>query len=288
MRARAEARRAARLASSRGGGREARALSQDPTEGFAAAVGVPEDRVRLDEAALWIAAHAHPWLDMAAQLAALDRLAAECAAASAAELMANLFSRRLRGNCHRYYDPENSFLDSVLERGLGIPISLSVVAIEVGRRSGLELEGVGMPGHFLVAAPQPDGSRWYFDPFNAGTRLDRNGCRALHRRLGGTGRLEDRHLEPVGPFAILSRMLANLSAIYASRGRLRERAWVAHLSALVPGAPLAALAEAAAAHAARGQYGLAAEALEQMAARAGGEVAWRALARAGQLRAELN
>ena len=123
----------------------------NPRERFVAAVNLPAAEVPLDVAALCIAAHAHPGLDIDAWCARLDELGRAMSGADFDELRAHLFEREgFAGNLDHYDDPENSFLDSVIERRLGIPITLSVLMIAVGRRLGIDVQGVGMPGHFLV------------------------------------------------------------------------------------------------------------------------------------------
>ncbi len=150
----------------------------DVTERFTELMARPEPEIALDEAALLVAAHAHPELDVDARLAQLDALATRVAGFSAGELSTLLFvSEGFRGNDSDYGDPSNSFLDDVLDRRLGIPISLSVVMLEVGRRCGLQLHGVGMPGHFLVGG----GAGEWFDPFHDGARLDLAGARRCSR-----------------------------------------------------------------------------------------------------------
>ena len=110
-----------------------------------------EPDLALDEAALVIAAQANPELDVGGQLRRLDELAASLPEAGVASLCRGLFGELgLRGDTKHYDDPRNSYLDQVLNRRLGIPISLSVLLIEIGRRQGLVLEGVGMPGHFRL------------------------------------------------------------------------------------------------------------------------------------------
>ena len=142
-------------------------------------------RSRSTRPRLLIAAHAHPDLDVDARLAQLDALAARAAGLSAGELSTLLFVvEGFRGNESDYGDPRNSFLDDVLDRQLGIPITLSVVMLEVGRRCGLQLHGVGMPGHFLVGG----GAGEWFDPFHGGARLDLAGCAALFAQLHADAR----------------------------------------------------------------------------------------------------
>ncbi len=117
-------------------------------------MGFPEDAVPLDEAALLISAHANPELDVSSQLRRLDHLATQVDRGDSGGLCRVLFEQLgLRGDREHYDDPANSYLDQVLDRRRGIPISLSVLLIEVGRRCGVPLEAVGMPGHFLVRDP---------------------------------------------------------------------------------------------------------------------------------------
>src|ERR1700716_354201 len=159
-----------------------RSSAVDATERFTELVRRPPAEVPLDEAALLIAAHAHPDLDVAGALAELDGLAEGVRGDTADDLATALFDEGgLAGNTVDYGDPRNSYLDDVLARRLGIPITLSVVMIEVGRRLDVRVYGVGMPGHFLVqAAGEPDA---WFAPFHGGRRLDLDGCRDLYEQV---------------------------------------------------------------------------------------------------------
>ena len=99
-----------------------------------------------------------------------------------------LFTRsRFRGNTEAYTDPRNSYLDEVIERGLGIPITLSLVYLEVAARAGLECDGIGYPGHFIVRYGYPE-SPVYVDPFQQGARLDREELHRPAARAGFLGR----------------------------------------------------------------------------------------------------
>ena len=182
----------------------------------------------LAEGALWIAAEAHPDLDVQHWLGRLDALgyrAAERIAPGMDVDRAALAVGRLlfeeegfRGNTEDYYDPRNSFLDDVLDRRLGIPISLSVVYVAVAARAGLEAGGVGLPGHFVVRAER-HGRRRLLDPFHGGALLDEAGCQTLIAQVRpGSGRLDPRWLEPVTTRQIFVRMLVNLKAIYSALG----------------------------------------------------------------------
>jgi regulator of sirC expression with transglutaminase-like and TPR domain len=201
----------------------------------------------LGEAALWIAAEAYPGLDVGrwlGRLEALGRAAAERvtpeldverAAAAVARL---LFEEEgLRGNADDYYDPRNSFLNHVLERRLGIPITLSVVYLAVAGSAGLHAEGVGLPGHFVVRAVRAGRAR-LLDPFHGGAFLDEAACAALVARMRpDAGAFDPRWLAPVGTRQVLVRMLANLKAVHAARGEWRAAlAAVERILLLVPDA----------------------------------------------------
>jgi regulator of sirC expression with transglutaminase-like and TPR domain len=204
----------------------------DPTTRFAELVQGPPGQMALDEAALLIAAHARPGLDVAAELALLDRLAAGIAAGDLHDWRRHLFvDLGFSGNLDRYDEPANSFLDQVVRRRRGLPITLSVLGMEVGRRAGLHLEGVGMPGHFLLRA----GPDTFVDPFDGGRVLDRAGCRERFREVNGArATFRPAYLEPVGPQAILARMLNNLKAAYAGRGDVGALSWVIALRHALP------------------------------------------------------
>ncbi|HVL05260.1 MAG TPA: transglutaminase-like domain-containing protein [Acidimicrobiales bacterium] len=204
----------------------------DTTTRFSELVQGPPDRLALDEAALLIAAHARPGLDVAAELKLLDKLAAGIPAGDLHEWRRHLFvDLGFSGNVARYSDPSNSFLDQVVRRRRGLPITLSVLGMEVGRRVGLRLEGVGLPGHFLLRH-SPD---CYLDPFDGGRELDRNGCVERFRVVNGPrAPFLPSYLDPVGPPAILARMLNNLKAVYAGRGDIAALSWVFDLRNALP------------------------------------------------------
>lgn len=252
-------------------------------------MALPEHAVPLDEAALLISATANPALDVGGQLARLDRIAAGVGAADTPSLCRVLFDEvGLRGDRDSYDDPVNSYLDQVLDRGLGIPISLSVILVEVGRRCGVRLEPVGMPGHFLVRDPaEPDS---LIDAFAGGRRLDHNACQQLlHSVTAGTGSLTPEMLVTTGPWATLSRMLANLDRSFERRGDRRSLVWVSELRARVPKAALADRTQLAGRLAALGRFDTGAVVLEEAAAAARiPRVQERLLADALTLRARLN
>jgi regulator of sirC expression with transglutaminase-like and TPR domain len=120
----------------------------------------------------------------------------------------------LRGNADDYSDPRNSYLNQVIERRLGIPISLSVIFLEVGWRLGLPVAGVGLPGHFIARVLGDDGPQ-YVDPFHGGRLLTVDDCRELVRASAGIeGVFDTAWLAPTPPREIVARMLNNLRAFY--------------------------------------------------------------------------
>ncbi|MGH7320529.1 MAG: SirB1 family protein [Candidatus Rokuibacteriota bacterium] len=204
----------------------------DARKRFEALALAPEAEISLAEAGLWIAAEEYPDLDVPAWLRRLDALghvARERVAPrlsvdrTAATLNTLLFVEHgFRGNRDDYYDPRNSFLNEVLERRLGIPITLSVVYIEVAARAGVTVRGIGLPGHFVVRMERHGVSR-LLDPFNGGVTLTEADCDGLVRRVSGQEvALEPAHLAPVTTRTILTRMLGNLKGIYLARGDWRR------------------------------------------------------------------
>lgn len=191
---------------------------------FARCVTRPDARIDLARAALWLAAEEYPDLDPEVYLGRLESLAERVRHARGGRSggMAALNALRqvlaheeaYRGNTEDYYDPRNSFLNDVLDRKVGIPISLSVVYLGVAERAGVPLEGVNMPGHFLVRLLDPGGPL-LVDPFQGGTVLTAEQCaRRLRATMGDDFRLTDEHLAAVGSRQILVRMLTNLRMIY--------------------------------------------------------------------------
>jgi regulator of sirC expression with transglutaminase-like and TPR domain len=209
---------------------------QPAFERFVAVVQAPPEALPLDEAALCIAAHAQPDLDVDAYLTRLDDLAGEIRTPTLDGLVRHLYaSGRFTGNSDDYYDPRNSFLNEVLDRQVGIPITLAVVGMEVGRRIGVPLWGVGMPGHFLVRDKVD--TTVFIDPFNGGRELDEAGCRAVHRAMAGPAAPWDpSYLDPIAREAIVARVLGNLRAVYQSRSDLASLRWVLRLRCALPGA----------------------------------------------------
>ena len=257
----------------------------DITDRFAELVRCPEEECRLDLAALLIAAHTRRDLDLDEQLARLDKLAAGCAAGTLDAVTTHLFDHLgFSGDTVDYGNPRNSLLDVVLDRREGIPITLSVVVMEVARRVGVPLVGVGMPGHFLArSAVDPD---VFIDPFNQAV-IDRAGCQALFARLHGPrARFESRFLDPVGTRATIARMLTNLQRSFVGTGDRAGALWAQCLRVLVPGATVLDRRQLAAMLAANGRFDAAAMELEAIADDGAGGERDRIAARA--MRAKLN
>jgi regulator of sirC expression with transglutaminase-like and TPR domain len=191
---------------------------------FTEAVSGPENRLDLGRAALFIAGEAYPGLDILRYIAKLEAMAAavrpgvtttDAPILKIEHLNTYLFEERgFRGNTQEYYDPRNSFLNDVIDRRLGIPITLSVVYMEVGRRVGMPLQGVGMPGHFILKYADSE-EDIYIDPFNRGRILSHEACEELlHDVYGEPVPFQETFLAPVSKKQILSRILMNLKAIY--------------------------------------------------------------------------
>lgn len=200
-------------------------------EQLADLVRQPGDRLDLARGALLISAEENPGVDPAPHLERLERWVEEVEPrleiaggdlAKLEALRAFLYEEKgLEGNREDYYDPANSFLDRVLERRVGIPLTLAVVVMEVGRRAGVPLVGIGFPGHFLVRhGHHPE---IFLDPFDGGHFLTREDCAGILQRLT-RGRIpfSPRLLNPVGPRQILLRMLNNLCGIYFSRDQVER------------------------------------------------------------------
>lgn len=260
----------------------------DVTERFVALVRGPEATLPLDEAALLVAAHAVPGVDVDAELGRLDELAAGVSEPTLDGLCRHLFGELgFRGAEHAYDDPRSSYLHEVVERRSGIPITLSIVLMEVGRRLGVPLAGVSMPGHFLVRDKVDH--ELFVDAYARGLRLDRRGAEArFHAVLGPAAVFDPAFLEPAGRRSIVARVLANLERI-ATEGADREALrWVLRLRASMPGAGPAERRRLAALLATTGQVVEAATLLEAVAAESEGTQSEGALAAAARLRATLN
>jgi regulator of sirC expression with transglutaminase-like and TPR domain len=256
-----------------------------PSVRFAELVRRPQ--FTLDEAVLLIAAHARPGLDVAAYQSRLDDLARACAEPVLAEVSSQLFGvAGFRGNDDDYYDPRNSYLDAVLDRRLGIPISLGVVLIEVARRLDISLSGVNLPGHFLVRL---DGEpAILLDPFNGGRILGLSECEERFRAAHPDAPFDPAYLEPVDNHAIVGRILANLRQIHLVRNDSVALEWVLRLRGLLPGSSIEDRSERAGVLVALAQFDEAATVLEDLASQAPDARAASLAAKAKRLRARLN
>lgn len=197
---------------------------------FIEAISTPDESIDLARAALLIAAEENPRLVVDHYIEQLNTLGQEAserltnANGSSIEMLNRfLFDEHcFTGNRRDYYDPRNSFLNEVLERRKGIPITLSLVYMEVARRAGLQAEGIGFPGHFIVRTFSPDGTDALIDTYNC-CRLDRDGCQGLLDNLyGGSVSLREDHLNPASKREILVRMLTNLKAVYTRNNMHRQ------------------------------------------------------------------
>jgi regulator of sirC expression with transglutaminase-like and TPR domain len=201
---------------------------------FAEIMALGEPTVPLDEAALLISAAIQTEVDSAEWLAALDELAGGCPVATPQGVARHLFeSEHFAGNRGAYYDWRNSCLDRVIATRTGIPISLSILMIEVAKRVGVELVGVGMPAHFMVRVADEDNV--FFDPFDGGRRLDRAEVRVLFEHVtGGQVPWNERYLDPTPHRDIVIRMLNNLKSVFAGRSDAVRLAIVMDLRSAVP------------------------------------------------------
>jgi len=216
---------------------------------FAEMVSREDEQINLAEAALLIAAEEYPRVEVEVDLylEKLDRIgdiAREQAnsASRALDLIAavnfTLFDELgFRGNRASYYDPRNSFLNEVIDRRIGIPITLTVVYIEVAKRIGFPIKGVAMPGHF-VAKHEAESGDLFIDPFNDGRLLGRLACSELvAEATGGALELEPDHLAAVTNKQILTRMLSNLLGIYGTKDQPRAIAAIDRILLINPNSP---------------------------------------------------
>lgn len=220
--------------------------TQDARNRFTEVISRPDEMVNLAEAALLIAAETDPSVDVDRYLHQLDSLAHEAsrsvlATPQGAERVARLnhflfVEKGFIGNRESYYDPRNSFLNQVLERRTGIPITLSVVYMEVAQRLGLPVRGVGFPGHFLtkyVGDPEIIIDAYF------GQILSEAECKDRLRAVLGRGATFNRsYLKPASAKEILGRMLANLKQVYVQENDLTAAlSCVDRMLLLTPDAP---------------------------------------------------
>ena len=199
-------------------------MSTRSRQTFQQLVTLPDCAIPLAEVALLMACEEYPQLEISPYVDKLDEMAnmaqrsiraADTPVQRVEKINAVLFETfGFRGNTEDYYDPRNSFFNDVLDRRIGIPITLSAVYLEVSRRLNLPVSGVGMPGHFVVKYANRT-EEFFLDPFNGGQILTREDCRArIQNRYGDSIQFDERLLERVTNRQILSRMLNNLKVIY--------------------------------------------------------------------------
>jgi regulator of sirC expression with transglutaminase-like and TPR domain len=208
-----------------------------PLEAFAQLLGRDDGHIDLARACLMVAQDVYPGLDVERYLGEIERMALRLRGSigpqGGAEERVVALNRYLfeelgyRGNAGDYYDPRNSYLNEVIDRRTGIPITLAVLYMELGRRAGLPLEGVSFPGHFLVRLRLRAGML-VLDPFSGGAPLSEDELRERLQRVipeGVVDRLPvaelplEEFLEPATKRQILARLLRNLKGIYRERDK---------------------------------------------------------------------
>jgi regulator of sirC expression with transglutaminase-like and TPR domain len=215
---------------------------------FAEIARIDEDVFSLDRAALTLALEEYPGLDISEYLRRLDTFAARAEALVGVDRSPVNFiesineilyvQEALRGNNEDYYDPRNSYLNQVLDRRLGIPVSLSVIYIEVAKRINFPIHGVGFPGHFL-AKHVSKGRNIIIDPFNMGKILTLNDCQELLDKIhNGKVEMNASLLQPMDKRTIITRLLYNLKGIYMQKEKhYQALAVIDKILLLNPGTP---------------------------------------------------
>lgn len=207
---------------------------------------VSRDQFNLAEASLMLAQDNYPNLDISEYLSKLDGIAIAIKKRLAGDAFSEqrvlalnyyLFNEmHFSGNLADYYDPRNSYLNEVMERRTGIPITLSILYLEVGKRLGLNLKGVSFPGHFLVKLAVKRG-QLVLDPFTGGEAQSESDLRQRLAQVLPSGKAEqtqlDQYLEPATPRQIIARLLRNLKNIYTQTGKLEQALAVMHRMLLV-------------------------------------------------------
>ncbi len=200
--------------------------------------GTTSNTMNLEDASFLLASTEYSAVNMERYRKMLDDMAAEVKLqmtreGTPSEIRAISYvlheKHRFRGNRDRYYEAENTYLNCVLDRKVGVPITLSLLYLLLGRRLDMRIHGVALPGHFIV--------RWqenFYDPFNHGRLLNEAACKQMVEDRGQEFRPE--HLNPATPIQVLSRMLMNLARVYEieeDRPRLaRVRKYLQALGAL--------------------------------------------------------
>lgn len=202
-------------------------------QAFLQEIRQPESEINLAKAALFIAQEEYPGIDLAQYISRLDLIAATVVNTLPGEFYPlktiNCINQCLytelgyRGNEEDYYDPRNSFLNEVIDRRRGIPITLAVVYLEIARRLDFPMVGIGMPGHFLIR-PDFEDAGIFVDVFNQGEILFEQDCLELLRKMyqQPLPSLPPEFLAPVTPKQLLARMLTNLKVIYIQRNDLQK------------------------------------------------------------------
>lgn len=202
----------------------------------------PDSSFNIAECALIVARHEYPSLDVPGYLRQLDqiaerlrlRLPADAGKPHVISMLNHYLFRELgyAGNRDNFYDPRNSFLNDVIDRRIGIPITLSILYMEIGRRVGVTLQGVSFPGHFLAKYVTDQGVI-VLDPFNQGISLSEADLRERLRQSGGGLDSLDMPLSALlraaTPHEILLRLARNLKAIYSNAGELEKAIATANL-----------------------------------------------------------
>jgi len=216
---------------------------------FYSEIHQPDEQIDLAKAALYIAQEEYPDLDVDAYMNALDVMAAEVEERLPVERYPLRIIQSLnkylyddlgyKGNTNDYYDPRNSYLNEVIDRHTGIPITLSLVYLEIARRLDFPMVGIGMPGHFLIR-PEFEDTGIFVDAFNQGEILFEQDCeQRLAQIYGHPVPLQPMFLQPVSPRQLLVRMLTNLKFIYLNRKDLaRALAVVEYILLLLPDAAM--------------------------------------------------
>jgi len=223
--------------------------SRSPRQSFEDEVLQADAGINLARAALLVAQEEYPQLPVEGYLGRVegfaeetrDRLNGETAPLLILQELLNTLYRRhdFRGNRESYYDPRNSFLNDVLDRGLGIPLTLGIVLLEVGWRLGLPLEGVNFPGHFLVRF-HGNAMNLLVDPYDGGAlRFEDQAQELLDRIYGGMVRVHDSFLKTATKQEMVIRLLTNLKSLYLnSEEHERALAAVERILIIRPLAPV--------------------------------------------------
>ena len=253
-----------------------------PRENFIAAIAPPSREINLARAALYIAAEQEPELDVVAYLGRIALLSDAArkmlpgrhsvydAIHTINELMYNV--EGFKGNRENYYDPKNCLLNHVIDDKRGIPITLSIIYSEIARRIGHNLRGVGMPGHYLLAAGR-GASEVFIDPFNSGGLLSRKECLGIALRgnrvpKGRLAALAGRLLPTSDKRATLKRLLVNLKLMHVKRNESESALKCAERIQLLDPRDWRNLGELAGLQAEVGQYSRAVESFNTFLERA--------------------